>query len=92
MLIGEELLKHSNGDVFTRSYYNFDHVAKANHDLKKEIGDGFTKSREMRHEARIPAELVDIDPLVKAAVEGDSLCLRLAIAKYPFIRVCEGNV
>lgn len=92
MLIGQEELKHKNGDIFTRSYYDFRHVAQANHELKKEIGDGFTKTREMRHKARIPADLVDVDPLVKAAVEGDKLCMRLAMAKYPFIKVCSGGV
>jgi hypothetical protein len=92
MLIGQEQIKTADGLVKTRSYYNFDHVAEANHELKKEIGDGFTKSREMRHMARIPAELCDVDPLVKAAAEGDRVCLRLAIAKYPFLKVCNGNI
>lgn len=92
MLLGQEQIKTADGLIKTRSYYNFDHVAKANHNLKKEIGDGFTKTREMRHEARIPAELADVDPLVAQALQGDNVCLRLAMAKYPFIKVCEGGV
>lgn len=92
MLLGQEQRRTADGLVITRSYHNFDHVAEANHQLKKEIGDGFTKSREMRHKARIPAELVEVDPLVSAAVQGDKICMRLAMAKYPFIKVCDGNV
>jgi hypothetical protein len=92
MLIGEELKKHSNGDIYVRSYYNFDHVAEANHLLKKEIGDGFSEKREMRHTARIPQELADVDPLVAQAIAGDKVCMRLAIAKYPFIKVCNGSI
>lgn len=94
MLVGQELLKHSNGDVFTRNYYDFGHVAKANHNLKKEIGNGFTDTREMRHETRIPAEMDDINafPLIYHGLRGDETSMRLAIAKYPFIKVCDGNI
>jgi len=92
MLLGQEALRKKNGDLFTRSWYNFDHVSEANKELKYEIGDGMTKSREMRHVARIPAELADCDPLVKAALEGDKTCLRLTLAKYPFLKVCSGNI
>ncbi|WP_094603459.1 hypothetical protein SPSIL_015160 [Sporomusa silvacetica DSM 10669] len=92
MLLEQDYIQRPDGLVVTRSYHNFDHVAEANHELKKEIGDGFTKSREMRHTARIPAELVDVDPLVAAAVAGDKVCMRLAMAKYPYIKVCTGGV
>jgi len=92
MLVGQEELKKKNGDLYTRSYYNFDHVAEANKELKNEIGNGITKEKEMRHVARIPAELADCDPLVKAALEGDQVCLRLMLAKYPYLRVCTGNL
>jgi len=92
MLIGQEEHKKSNGDLFTRSFFNFDHVAEANHELRQEIGNGMTKGKEMRHVARIPVELADCDPLVRAAAEGDSVCLRLAIAKYPFLKVCDGRI
>lgn len=92
MLIGEEYIQLPDGLMVTRSYYNFDHVMAANKELNNEIRDGFSKSREMRHKARIPAELVDIDPLVEQAVQGDKVCMRLAMAKYPWIKVCDGRV
>jgi hypothetical protein len=92
MLLGQEERKTADGLVVTRSYYNFDHVKEANHELKKEIGKGFTDGREMRHIARIPVELADVDPLVASALEGDRTCMRLAMAKYNFIKVCDGNI
>lgn len=92
MLLGQEQRRTADGLVVTRSYHSFDHVMEANKELNNEIRDGFTKSREMRHMARIPAELVDIDPLVAAAVEGDKVCMRLAMAKYPWIKVCDGRI
>jgi hypothetical protein len=92
MLLGQEQRRTADGLIVTRNYYNFDHVAEANHELKKEIGKGFTEGKEMRHIARIPAELADVDPLVDHALQGDRVCMRLAMAKYNFIKVCDGGV
>lgn len=92
MLRGVETIKLSSGEVIIRRHVNFDQEFKENHELKKEKGKGFSKSREMRHIARIPAELVDLDPLVGEALRGDRVCMRLAMAKYPAIKICEGNV
>ena len=92
MLLGQEQRRTSDGLVVTRSYHNFDHVWKANHELKKEIGDGFTEKREMRHILRLPAELEDVDPIVKYAMQGDKTCQRLMVAKYAATKVCTGNI
>jgi hypothetical protein len=92
MLLGEEYIKRPDGLIVTRSHYNFDHVWEANYELSKEIGDGFTQSRELRHTLRIPGELADCDPLVAAASEGDKVCMRLAVARYPRLKVCSGNL
>jgi len=92
MLLGQENLKNKNGDIYVRSYYNFDHVWQANQELKKEIGNGITGSGEMRHVLRIPVELEDCDPLVKYALQGDQTCRRLMVAKYQGAKVCTGNL
>jgi hypothetical protein len=92
MLLGQEYIQKPNGLIVTRSYYNFNEVWKQNHELRKEMGDGFSKEREMRHKFAIPAELADVDPLVAAALEGDRVCQRLMAAKYPQTKVCDGNI
>lgn len=92
MQIGEEYIKRPDGLIVTRSYYNFDDVWERNYELNKAIGNGFSQEREMRHILGIPGELCDVDPLVAWAAEGDRVCMRLAVARYPRMKVCDGNI
>jgi hypothetical protein len=91
MLVGQEARKTTEGLVITKNHYDLSNVMVANKELKHEIQDGFTESREMRHIARIPDFMSD-DPLVSAALQGDRTCMKLMFAKYPFLKVCEGGV
>jgi transposase len=92
MLRRVETIKLPSGEIIIRRHVNFDREFQENHELKKEKGKGFSKSRELRHIARIPLELEEIDPLVAAALRGDRVCMRLAMARYPGIKICEGGV
>jgi hypothetical protein len=91
MQIHSEIQKFGE-DIKIHRVFDATGTIVGNNELRKEIGDGFTKEREMRHIMRIPVYLSDCDPLVAAALKGDKVCRRLAIAKYPFIKVCDGNV
>lgn len=91
MLIGQEQRKTTDGLVITKSHYDLSNVMVANKELRHEIQDGFTKTREMRHIARIPDFMAD-DPLVSAALSGDRVSMRLMFAKYPWMKTCDGGV
>jgi len=93
--VGSEILNQSNGDMKIRRHYDFTPEFQHSHELKQEYANGnggMSQTRELRHVARIPVELADVDPLVAAALRGDKVCLRLAMAKYPAIKTCTGGV
>jgi hypothetical protein len=92
MLLGQEYIQRPDGLVVTRSYHNFNDVWKQNNELNKVIGKGMSEGKEMRHKFAIPAELADCDPIVAAALEGDKVCQRLMVARYPQVKVCDGNI
>lgn len=92
MLTGVETRQLPSGEIIVRRHVNFDQEFKENQELRKDIGKGFSEGREMRHIARIPLDLEDMDPLVAQALRGDRVCMRLAMARYPGIKVCDGGV
>lgn len=91
MLVGQEYIQKPDGLIVTRSHYDLSSVMVANKELRHEIGNGITKEREMRHIARIP-DFMEDDPLITVALQGDKVCRRLMFAKYPFLKVCDGDV
>lgn len=92
MLIGQEYIQKPSGLIVTRSHYNFDEVWEQNVALRKRESNGYSDEREMQHVLRIPSELTDVDPIVAHAANGDEVCMRLAVARYPRIKVCTGNI
>lgn len=92
MLIGEEYIQRPDGLIVTRSHYKFDEVWERNQEMRKRESNGFSDGREMQHILGIPSELADVDPIVAMAAQGDEVCMRLAAARHPRIKVCAGNI
>jgi len=92
MLLGIENLKTKSGDIFTRSYYNFDREFKRNQEIRKQIGKGISPGGEMQWVAGIPYDLLRGDPVLREAMAGNQNAVKLILAMYPGCKTCDGNV
>jgi hypothetical protein len=92
MLTGE-YLEETGGKIRIHRTYEGIHDILVNKERRKDIGKGFTESREMRHAYSVPGWLQDVDPYVSAFVKNpnDKLAKRIALERYPWIKVCDGN-
>lgn len=71
-------------------HVNWEPVAKANYQRRKEIGNGMAFKAEARELAEIPMELMH-DPLVRDFLKNpaDKSLMRKVFEKYPLVRTSE---
>lgn len=94
MLTSEYVEELPNGNIKLHRTFNFDNEIKDLDERRKDIGKGFSQTKELRHTMRIPNELRVIDPLVDEFCKhpNDKVLKRLVLAKYPKLKVCDGGI